>query len=364
MKARIASATVTKKSILALLFSWITLLGFTYHTMAQGWTFTFQLAQSGPCGNTPLPVLPTFPNFGFPSKNQCESLRQTVLSISGSVSSYDNQGHYLGECKVFYTATACTGSDITTPGQVDPGDVSFDGQTEGKPFFTTHQSEAFEDWASDYKALLDSYGITSILGDKLTAHMIPLTGDKKADSAYKKLSMDFNPPVPVDSGVYVAGSRVANGMTEFLNKKIVIPDGSSPEDIKAQQERYQEQVQDQGYNNLTQMDPNNPAIFDGPSDNQQGKTNNAAIAEVAVDAIGDLIGTAVNTLVPEAELPSFISRFETNLATSTPTNIQNALNVLKGTGSIDDVRDPGQLVISSLINTCTVCKWIATPLKY
>ena len=113
------------------------------------------------------------------------------------------------------------------------------------------------------------------------------------------------------------------------------------------------------------MDPNNPTVFDKSSGDQQSTPiNKEAVATLTVDLIDDLIGTAVGALVPEAELPSFIRSFGTNLATSTPTNIQNTLNALNGTGSINDVRDAGQLVRSSYINTNIICKWLLTPISY
>lgn len=112
------------------------------------------------------------------------------------------------------------------------------------------------------------------------------------------------------------------------------------------------------------MDPADPEIYDGPADNQKMKVSNAAVAEFTLDAIGDVIGMAVGVLVPEAGLPSFIQSFGTNLAQATPANIQSGLNAISGTGSPNDVKDPGQLVMSSYINTCTLCKWALTPIKY
>ena len=112
------------------------------------------------------------------------------------------------------------------------------------------------------------------------------------------------------------------------------------------------------------MDPVDPAITDDPAGTQKSKVNNAAVADFTLDAIGDIIGMAVTTLVPEAGIPSFIQSFETNLAQATPANIQSGLNAISGTGSPSDVKDPGQLVNSAYINTCTLCKWALTPIKY
>jgi hypothetical protein len=85
------------------------------------------------------------------------------------------------------------GSDINTTGQISPGNVSFNGQYEGKPFFTPHSSAAFEDWAREYKQLLASYGITSILGKNFNPYQIPLTENKKVNQLYGDESGKFDP---------------------------------------------------------------------------------------------------------------------------------------------------------------------------
>ena len=89
-------------------------------------------------------------------------------------------------------------SSAKGPFQKNPGDVSIDGMSQGVPFFTPHQSSAFEDWSKDYKAQLESYGIKSILGNKITPHSKPLTDDPNWDDKYKKQADDFlknpNPP--------------------------------------------------------------------------------------------------------------------------------------------------------------------------
>jgi hypothetical protein len=232
MKKRLHNSPIWWKSVTRL-FSIILVL-FTINSNGQGWTFTFQLAESGPCGGGPFPVLPTFPNFGLPTQSYCESMRQLILNISASTPIYDNQGHFIGNCKVYYKCSECTGSDIVSPSAANPGDVDFNNQTDGKPLFTPHSSEAFEDWARDYKALLESYGITSILGDVLSPHPFPLTDDKKFNQRYAKDCDDFNPKVDSTDtgGVYIGGSWVANSMDDLLKKKVEIPGDSYNNDVE------------------------------------------------------------------------------------------------------------------------------------
>jgi hypothetical protein len=207
------------KFIPILIFLISLLIGNTYKGFAQGWTFTFQLAHSGPCGGVALPVLPTFPNFGLPNKAQCESVRQTIVNISASEPVYDDQGHFIGNCKVYFNVSPCTGSDIPLGDQSNSGTISPNGQAEGQPFFTPHSSEAFEDWAKDYKSLLNSYGINSILGDNLEwfkkQHFNP---PPPTDSEETKGSS----PVPVPPPSPPAKTRTTDNTDDFLNKKPVM----------------------------------------------------------------------------------------------------------------------------------------------
>lgn len=193
MKQPIALKLVNRKLFIVLLF-----LSVGYLAQAQ-WTFTFQLSKSGPCpANAPLPVIPTIPHLGLPTQSMCESLRQQILAINGSFPVYDGS-KYLGDCSLFYVCTACVGSDLinpsqnTSPGLIAPGDVTINGLLQGKPIFTPHQSQAFEEWSSEYKQLLASYGITSILGKNISVPRTPLTEDKYFNALYTNLSANFNP---------------------------------------------------------------------------------------------------------------------------------------------------------------------------
>lgn len=252
MKEQIVHEMGKRKLLITLLFSCIALISFSYKSHAQGWTLTFQLAQSGPCGGGQLPILPTFPNLGMPTLSQCESLRQMILSVRESYSVYDG-GNYIGECSVFYTCTPCTGSDIVAPGQVSPGDISFDGQFQGKPFFTTHESSAFEDWARDYKLQLESYGITSILGNNLTIQKIPLTGDINFDKFYNSQTAAFNPASPINNSpardASVVNSKENRGVVQLL---------TTPEE-QAQRDKWMEK---QGLENLKKIPKNGISDLD------------------------------------------------------------------------------------------------------
>ena len=265
MKARIAQGLMKSELFIALLIFFFSIIGFNLKTNAQGWTFTFQLAQSGPCtSGVPLPVLPTFPNLGFSTQGQCESLRQTILSIKESMPMYDSHYNYIGDCSIFYTCTPCTGSDIVVSGQTSPGNVSFDGQFEGKPFFTTHENSAFEDWSKEYRQQLESYGITSILGNKLIAPNIPLTGDLEFDAFYNNQTANFNPKT---SPVNVPSNMDAN-VVDLSGKQGVVQLLTTKEEQAKRDSWYEDHINDQGYNNLVQLtaedgiDPNSSPSWD------------------------------------------------------------------------------------------------------
>ena len=222
--------TSSHKPALRLLVILLSLTGLLNPAKAQ-WTFSFELSRSGPC-TAAIPTLPTFTISSFANKSQCEYVRSIVLATRACGPVYNNQGKYIGDCCVFYTCTACTGSDINTSSQVTPGEVTFNAQFEGQPFFTTHQSSAFEDWAKDYKQLLESYGITSILGKDIIPNMangIPLTNDPKVNALYGSGAADFNPDIPDQSAPHsdpnVVDLSGSSGVVSLL---------TTPEAIQAQ----------------------------------------------------------------------------------------------------------------------------------
>lgn len=236
MKARLARVLVKQKNFIPLLFSFIISIGFSTNTIAQGWTFTFQVDQSGPCaGLPPLPV-PNLPNFGIPTQSQCEALRQTLLAIRSSYPVTDSKGKYIGECTMYVSCTPCTGSDIVIANQASSGDVSFNGQFTGEPLYSSHESSAFEDWSLDYKQQLASYGITSILGNTLTAPQIPLTGDRDFDAFYNSQTSNFNPTTPP-----VSNPNSDPNVVDLSGKAGIVQLLRSPEDIKRENDWLQQQ---------------------------------------------------------------------------------------------------------------------------
>jgi hypothetical protein len=222
MKERIVVRTVRREFFIILLFSSMAFVCFNNKANAQGWTFTPQIKLTGNCVGAGAAVaqanaiLATIGNMAMPSKSQCESLRQQILSIQVGG----------GECVVGYTCTPCAGSDLPSSGQIGtPGQINSNAALQGKSFFSAHESSAFEDWATEYKQLLASYGITSILGKNITPRelpktpMTPMTGNPALNATYANLAVTFNPP---EQGG-VVDLRESKQVDDFLSKKVVMP---------------------------------------------------------------------------------------------------------------------------------------------
>lgn len=261
---------------LLILFLAFTLLSPHNQATAQGWTFTFQLAQSGPCGAN-VPLLPTFPNLQLPTKDQCESLKKMILDVKASSAVYGDHGQIIGYCTVFYTASACTGSDIVSTSTIT-GEVSMNSIVEGKPIFTPHSSQAFEDWAKDYKALLESYGITSILGKTISTLNIPTVGNKKQNSFYKKEADDFNPDIPEDHPLPQDANVVDLSKTE--KKYGTVDLLRSPEDIAKEEKWYT----DNGFRDFNNI--NNNEIDPGSAENAEMSIGEALVRNAVTSAPG------------------------------------------------------------------------------
>ncbi|MDO9255825.1 MAG: hypothetical protein Q7U54_09965 [Bacteroidales bacterium] len=314
MKARIAPGLLKSELFIALLIFFISIIG--YNANAQGWTFTFSVAQSGLCtsGVPPLPI-PSLPNFAIPTQSQCESIRQTLLAIKSSIPMYDNSGNYIGDCSAYVTCTPCTGSDIVVSGQVSPGDVSFDGQFEGQAFFSTHESSAFEDWSKDYRQQLESYGITSILGNTLNASHIPLTGDREFDAFYNNQTANFNPKT---SPVNVPVSLDAN-VVDLSGKKGVVQLLTTQDEQAKRDKWYADHIKDQGYNNLLQIksqegiDPNASPSWD----------ENSPIYK-SVDKMIDKVGEN-----PNGVLAAYIGKIELSIGKNVFSYLDGAKDALK-----------------------------------
>jgi len=171
------------------------LISHVQNLQAQGWTFTATLTYSGPCGAT-TPYIPpiTFPAV-IPTKADCESLRNTVLSYEASSPVYNSEHQYIGTCRVYYVGTPCSGSDLVTSVEVtiaNPGYTSLDGLTMGTAFFSPHESQAIENWINDYIQRLESLGYPIDINAIPNAGDLPLTGNAEFDQFYFNQMADFN----------------------------------------------------------------------------------------------------------------------------------------------------------------------------
>lgn len=126
---------------------------------AQGWTFVPTLHSSCPYTSTAASqvnaILNGFSSFGIPTKSQCETLRQYILSVK--VNMQLDEG---GTCSLYYTCTECAGSDMAISSDITSiGSVSLNALTQGNAFFSSHPSFGFEDWYNNNVLKLKSMGI-------------------------------------------------------------------------------------------------------------------------------------------------------------------------------------------------------------
>jgi hypothetical protein len=202
MKDLILSRLINQKLFLVLLFVCI-----SFAANAQ-WTFSVNMVASGCQGvesyvNQANSILAGIKNVGIPTKSECESLRQSMLNIGGSVSNGEG-----GICTVKIVCTPCTGSDAGTPGQTTATDkVSIDGLTLGTAFFSPHPSEEIINWMSDYWVKLISMGMPFDTNSTLSADDVPLTGDINFDKLYLNEMIRFEKP---EQGGVVDLSAIGN----------------------------------------------------------------------------------------------------------------------------------------------------------
>ena len=152
--------------------------------LRASWTLSFQLAHSGPCpGGLPSPTLPAVP--GMPKRQMCESLRAQILAIRQCVPETDSYGNFIGNCCVFYTCSACQGSDDDTGGTgAAGGNFNSGGAAQGKAFFSNSANTENKDWAKETQERV------KVLGGQARQErqriQAPSTGHKKYDDAYAR----------------------------------------------------------------------------------------------------------------------------------------------------------------------------------
>lgn len=250
--------------------------------MAQGWTFSFTLSSSGPCGAY-MPVIPTFSVPYMTTQAYCESIRQSILNIRVSQPMYNEDGNYIGECAVFYTASSCTGADLSSLSGTDfaPGSVSIDGPMQGSAYFTPHQTQEFENWMGDFQVRLKSMGIEADQSAFQLSRDIPLTGDPDFDAFYMSRVLDFDkpqtgtkpPPIPqpVPEPAPVPASVETGTTVQLLT-------------TSEEQRKRDEWMTLRGFNDLRQVGENN--ILDaGGSDPAEMSWSEAALREYVGDNV-------------------------------------------------------------------------------
>jgi hypothetical protein len=262
------------------------LSGIHNFSFAQGWSFTFTLSQSGPCG-TNIPTLPQFTIPFLANQSQCESLRQNILNIDASLPVYNNDGDFIGNCRVFYSCAPCTGSDIQTNSNTTmPGSVSFDGPAQGQAFFSPHESQAIENWIDDYIKKMESLGYPVNQDAMYNFQNIPLTGDPAFDQFYFNQLNDFENAKPANAPPNVENKpevAVSSGEVELTGTTVQLL--TTSEQIRKRDEWWDEN----GFNNPVQVGSDN--VIDENGNNAEGRSLEDAALRTALGKAPGLAGT-------------------------------------------------------------------------
>ncbi len=111
--------------------------------IAQGWTFTESVQQTGSC----IPYVP-FPFIVYATREACEYNRQAEINNT------DGWDTWEGTCTTIVTCTPCVGSDIGWSRYVRirqlhlrrSGEVSITGLLTGNALFSPHDIKDIENW--------------------------------------------------------------------------------------------------------------------------------------------------------------------------------------------------------------------------
>lgn len=215
---------------------------------------------------------------------------------------YDNKGKYIGDCAVFYTCTPCSGSDVIVPGQVSPGQVTLDGQFVGEPFYSPHESSAFEDWATNYKQQLESFGISSLVDKAINGYQVPLTGNKEFDTFYSSQTAGFNPSTePVkpanDDAKVVHLNSETSGTVQLLT-------------TEAEQAKRDKWYKDKGFEDLVPVSAENGIEQNEPPqhDFKENLLRTAVENVPGAGTIGSGLLNAVDAVFGEDGLPKVVTQ--------------------------------------------------------
>ena len=307
--------------------------GFDKNLSAQGWTFTATLTYAGPCGAyTPYIAPVTFPPV-IPTRSDCESLRQLIMSYEASSPIYNDDNQYIGMCRVFYTCTPCSGSDIVANFELDyntPGYVSIDGLMQGNSFFSPHQSQEIENWINNYLQRMQSLGNPVNIENLLPIQDIPLTGDNEFDQFYFNQLNELELSLPQN--------EPANNIAPLtVNASVPEITGSTVQLLTTSEQISQ---RDEWWNNMGFNEP-------------QQVGSNQYIDESGTMQAGTSVGEAalLTALGQAPGLPGLIGDFMLNTTNETISGIQGVVNNLANGNDNQALENannlPGQVVINA-----------------
>jgi hypothetical protein len=148
-------------------------------SLSAQWGFTPTLKTSGKCWDAESQKYINQMNAGlssiftrvFPTKADCEMIRQLFLNTNRSFEG----------CRIYYTCTACTGTDMATSnGQSTTGYLNFNGINQGSAIFSSNPGNTNIDWIDQANTRTQALGLRNENNNSVT----PTTKDKDFNEYY------------------------------------------------------------------------------------------------------------------------------------------------------------------------------------
>ncbi len=143
-------------------------------------SFNITITYSGRCYDIGYLPSSTFSVGGIPTRTDCQSMRNMMLSINNTLSQFGDS-----ECKIRLICTSCTGSEITTT-QANLNNVTINGTAVGKAFFSPSPGQTTQEWINSVQEKAQALELANT-NTSNNGFILPSTGNKNYDEAYTSL---------------------------------------------------------------------------------------------------------------------------------------------------------------------------------
>ena len=196
-------------------------------TIYAQWGFTLSQGQRGNCvgcGNIQITVIDfgTIPINGFPTRQACESARQSVSGIS--------QSFYCG-CTLYIQCSECRGTDIGMSGNnSNSGGINFDGIGHGEAYYLTNNlMQNLSNWIDEEQLRMYLQKFDELFNGNF---IIAKTGNKNFDVSYASeldqygslLYDGLTPSMEAnkDKGITVGSGNRSKGVEIDINQRVAV----------------------------------------------------------------------------------------------------------------------------------------------